>query len=742
MKFNDNTDALNAIRFINSTNRPVFLTGKAGTGKTTLLKFIVEHTHKSVIIAAPTGIAAINAGGVTLHSLFQLPFGAFIPSEVYNFTGNPDIQIHTRSQLLKKLQMNTSKRNMLRKVELLIIDEVSMLRADLLDAVDTILRHVRRRKSTPFGGVQVLFIGDMLQLPPVVKDAEQFILQQYYKSQFFFDAQVFSQYKPITIELSKIYRQTDKDFIKILNELRNNELSEASLHTLNNFYKPSFKQSEKDAYIFITTHNRKADDINNSRLKELTDPVYQFNPEIKGDFPDYLFPIEHTMQLKRGAQVMFLKNDYSGKGQYYNGKIGHIESLSKDTIKVGFKDGSESVWVEKYTWENKRFTLNKDSNEIEEKVLGTFTHYPLKLAWAVTVHKSQGLTFKQAIIDVSEAFAPGQIYVALSRLESLDGLVLSEPIDIAGPNQSERLLEFTNRKLNTTELETEYKSSAQSYMMECILDAFDFESVKWGLQNHIDSFDKDENRSSKQKYLQNIVDIQQIFTPLIEVSKSFQKQLQGIINSPSPDEQKLLERVTAAQQYFIPKFHDISKTIFQLISEIQNKSGIKKFVTELTDLELLFFSQVSRIEKALILIKALKEGTELSKTILQKQDSYIKRAIEKASTGTKSTTPVKTKEEKKPSHEISYEYLQKGFTPDQIAKERGMSKTTIETHLLHYVAQGILDARDFVEEEKIIKVIDTSLKLKSKSLKTIKDELGDSFSYTDIKFAIATLETE
>ena len=310
----------------------------------------------------------------------------------------------------------------------------------------------------------MLFIGDMLQLPPIVKDEEWNVLQQFYKSLYFFDALVFQQQKPITIELQRIYRQSDVDFVNILNNLRNNIITADDTRILNSYVKSDFAMNKNDSYIHITTHNRKADTINAAELQKLTTPSYFYEASITGDFPEHIYPIDITTEFKQGAQIMFLKNDYSGESQYYNGKIGVVHETTADKILVEFPETKTIVEVEKYTWEHKRFELHKTTGEIQEKIIGTFTHYPIKLAWAVTVHKSQGLTFAKAIIDVSDAFAPGQIYVALSRLESLDGLVLTTPIKENMPNQNARLLQFTNRKLNTQELENEYKNGVISYI--------------------------------------------------------------------------------------------------------------------------------------------------------------------------------------------------------------------------------------------------------------------------------------
>lgn len=382
-----------ASKFINQTNKNVFLTGKAGTGKTTFLKQIIQLTHKRAVIAAPTGIAAINAGGVTLHSLFQLPFGGFIP--VVGSNTRTDIRMNDPASMIRGMQMNDRKRKLLKSLDLLIIDEVSMLRADLLDAIDTVLRHVRR-KNLAFGGVQVLFIGDLLQLPPVVRDEEWNILRSFYKSIYFFDAQVLQREKPVYIELDKIYRQADDRFISLLNNLRNNSVTDDDVALLNGYYKPGFRSSEKDKYITLTTHNLKAETLNKEFLQQLKTRSRFFEADIEDEFSEGAYPVEKNLELKEGAQVMFVKNDPTGAQRFFNGKIAVISSITDDGIEVRFEDSTQPLPLERYTWENVKYVLDEATNEITEKIVGTFTQYPVKLAWAITVHKSQGLNIRQS----------------------------------------------------------------------------------------------------------------------------------------------------------------------------------------------------------------------------------------------------------------------------------------------------------------------------------------------------------
>jgi len=563
-QWNDKAAAM-ASRFVNSTNRHVFLTGKAGTGKTTFLHAISRSTHKNTIVAAPTGIAAINAQGVTLHSLFQLPFGAFIPSDHFEGEEAPTFQLNTPRTLTREMKMHGAKRNLLKKMELLIIDEVSMLRADLLDAIDAVLRRVRRRQE-PFGGVQILFIGDLQQLPPVVKDAERQVLAQYYPTMFFFSAQVLVENQPLYIELEKIYRQSDETFISVLNHLRDNQLTRQDVDTLNRHYQPGFSPDDADGYVYLTTHNYKADRTNREKLEKLPGITFKYQATVDGKFDEKVHPVDHVLALKKNAQVMFIKNDPSGEGQFFNGKIGKIADLTAKEIKVAFSDGTASVWVEKYTWENKRFALNKETGEIEEKIIGNFVHFPLKLAWAITVHKSQGLTFEKAIIDVGQAFAAGQVYVALSRLTSLDGLVLTSPFKHQGLKQEAALFEFANLKNDVKTLAQGLQGEATSYLRKEVMLTFDFTALKAELGYHVSTYTKDATRSEKQKHLEWAKTLQSDLKPIKQVGDKFIKQLDHIFykllqDGAVPDYSFLKERVCAAQKYFEPLLNESSQKI-------------------------------------------------------------------------------------------------------------------------------------------------------------------------------------
>ena len=421
-----------AFNYLENTGTNIFLTGKAGTGKTTFLKKLKETSPKRMIVVAPTGVAAINAGGVTIHSFFQLPFGPYIPgSEMAS--GQNKSYSHKFSR---------DKINIIRSMDLLVIDEVSMVRADLLDAISDMLRRYRDRNK-PFGGVQLLLIGDLQQLAPVAKEDEWNLLREHYASPFFFDSKALSESDYLCIELTQVYRQADDTFVRLLNNIRENRFDENTLHTLNQRYIPNFKPNDKAGYITLTTHNYQAQQINNRKLQELPGPAYTYKAEIKDDFPAYSYPTDEVLELKQDAQVMFVKNDSSGERRYYNGKIGRIVFISPSKIIVSDELGND-ITVDRETWTNVKYTIDENTKDITETIAGSFSQYPLKTAWAITIHKSQGLTFEHAIIDASAAFSHGQVYVALSRCKTLEGMVLSSPITRNAMISDEKILSYTS----------------------------------------------------------------------------------------------------------------------------------------------------------------------------------------------------------------------------------------------------------------------------------------------------------
>jgi hypothetical protein len=464
---------------VNHTAKNIFLTGKAGTGKTTFLKYIRENCPKQMVVVAPTGVAAINAGGVTIHSFFQLPFSPFIP-ETKGF--HPVEEVTNKHSLLSRLRLNSERRKIITELELLIIDEVSMVRCDVLDAIDLILRHVRHRHAERFGGVQVLFIGDMFQLPPVVKEQEWNLLRDYYRSPYFFDSYVMKEDPPLYIELAKIYRQTEENFIHLLNKIRNNEMDEEDLNALHQRFKPDFFSVSSDGYILLTTHNDKAREINTQELEKLPEKLFTYKAEVENEFPSTSFPAEEILQLKVGAQVMFIKNDTDKTKKYYNGKIGVISELEKDKIFVQCKDESEPIEVAKEKWENIRYAFDKSTRQVNEDVLGSFNQYPLRLAWAITIHKSQGLTFDKAVIDAGKAFAPGQVYVALSRCTNLEGMILHSRIRPHALCADDCIVQFTKNILPLEELQQELMAAKKAYQEKVFSSLFDFRKTLYEMK--------------------------------------------------------------------------------------------------------------------------------------------------------------------------------------------------------------------------------------------------------------------
>jgi hypothetical protein len=551
-----NYDATNemfriAADLINQSSRNIFLTGKAGTGKTTFLKYIKETCPKQMAVVAPTGVAAINAGGVTMHSFFQLPFGPFIPEAGSGF-GNNNEELSNRNSLIGRLKMTSEKKKIIRELELLIIDEISMVRCDMLDAVDTILRHIRRKHHERFGGMQVLFIGDMYQLPPVIKEAEWNYLREYYNSPFFFDSWVIKEDPPLYIEFNKIYRQSEEKFIRLLNQVRNNQIDEEGEELLMSRFQPSFRRKKNDGYIVLTTHNEKAKSINSNELINLTASVYSFEAEITGDFPESAFPADELLQLKAGAQVMFIKNDSEKIKRYFNGKIGAVTEIDNEKIVVKCEDDPDEIDVKKEKWENIRYTMNNSTRQQEEEVLGTFTQYPLRLAWAITIHKSQGLTFEKAIIDAGEAFAPGQVYVALSRCTTLDGVVLQSRIKQNGFFADERIVKFSQQISSANQLQQELAKSRKNYQLQILLELFGYKPVIAAM-DELKTYMALHSSSFNEEFKDWIKEVEEKINTLQIIAEKFQAQLKNLFASANDPESDVViqERIKAVAAYFV-----------------------------------------------------------------------------------------------------------------------------------------------------------------------------------------------
>ncbi len=541
-----------AIQLVNQSNRNIFLTGKAGTGKTTFLKYIRANCPKQMAVVAPTGVAAINAGGVTIHSFFQLPLAPFIPETKRAGFQNNDQEVSNKHSLLSRLRFNSDKKKVLQQLEILVIDEISMVRCDTLDAIDTVLRHIRQRPDERFGGVQLLFIGDMLQLPPVIKEQEWNLLSEYYSGQYFFDSKVLQEDPPLYIEFNKIYRQSDQQFIDLLNQVRNNELHEEGMKILESRFQPSFRRSKQDGYIVLTTHNNKASEINARELDSLNGKLFSYEAEVQDEFSDRAYPADEVLHLKIGAQVMFIRNDAAEKGKrYFNGKIGTISKLEADKIFVQCDDDPE-IEVQKEKWENIRYTLNKTTRQLDSDVLGSFTQFPLRLAWAITIHKSQGLTFEKAIIDAGAAFAPGQVYVALSRCTNLEGMVLQSRVNSSSLFSDPRIAAFSQRSATGGELQKELAVAKKLYQQTVLLSTFDF-AVAINTSKELLEYLLEYNSSFNPESLTWTEELLGKLDKLQETAKKFQAQLQFLFpQRESPEEnQPLQERIKAAATYFV-----------------------------------------------------------------------------------------------------------------------------------------------------------------------------------------------
>lgn len=598
--------------FAEFTDRNIYLTGKAGTGKTTFLHNLRTNSPKRMVIVAPTGVAAINAGGVTIHSFFQMPFGPISPVAIIN----ADEKSAYHPKFKKK------KIDLIRSMDLLVIDEISMVRCDLLDAIDQILRKYKNR-SLPFGGTQVLVIGDLQQLAPVVKNEDWAIIKEFYNTPFFFSSKIFQEANFLGIELKHIYRQKDANFIQILNEIRDDSLTQQSLDELNKRYIPNFKPAKEDGYINLNTHNKSADEINIIELKSLKNKEKSFTADISGTFPENSFPTQHKLVLKKDAQVMFIKNDPSFEKKYYNGKIGIITSIGKDTINIKCKGDSDEISVEKALWENVRYDIDEKTKDITRVVLGTFNQFPLRLAWAITVHKSQGLTFERAIIDVKAAFAHGQTYVALSRCKNLEGLVLSNKVSTSAVicdrtvNQFNKTLEENQPDRNVLQ------QSKTNFELTLLLTLFDFKQLNYHIQRCFVSLNDKEN-SVLGNLKDNISNLEQfIHDDLIIVANKFSAQLHRLINTNSNinDNSELQERIKKACTYFLEKVEKTVKATLTTSSfETENFAIEKEVTNRLTTINEIVNLKIDLLKSCINGFDVKQFMNDRAKAILKKPD--------------------------------------------------------------------------------------------------------------------------
>lgn len=633
-----------ALRFVNTTGRHIYLTGKAGTGKTTFLRSLPEHTYKLHIIVAPTGIAALNAGGTTIHSQFLLPFGMFIPDRNYADPPADNANWYTESVLARRHPLNSVRKQVLRSIDLLIIDEVSMLRADLLDAIDYRMRAARNNFAQRFGGVQLLLIGDLYQLPPVVKREEEHVLNQYYRTNWFFESTALQQDGFVYIELDKIFRQRDSRFIELLNNLRHNQPTSDDIHILNQFYRTPEQIRQLREVITLTTHNWKADDMNRRALEALPTPACYFDSIIEDDFPENMYPVSPRLALKVGAQIMFIRND-SEAGMYYNGKLATVTKISGDTVTVLMAGSDTHYTLQRALWENKKYKVAEETKDLVEEVTGTFSQYPVKLAWAITVHKSQGLTFDKAIIDVGAAFADGQVYVALSRLRSLDGLILRSRIDPSVVSTDGFIVSFDSFHNKPHELEDEIQRKQKTYLLELSHKTFDFQPLLKELSFVIRTAGADASiDDTSMTNIPNQISI--AITAELGNSAKYREQLHHLLASEKLD--NFVERLSKGMEYYQSLLFEQRKLLVRHIQIASAANRGRRYMNDLKDLDQLlghYWLQVSKVQ-------ALAEG------ILRRDDNFDLSSAQKANEQARATLmeimqqarPVKKTKKKKKKH--------------------------------------------------------------------------------------------
>jgi hypothetical protein len=811
------------LNFVNQTNQLIFLTGKAGTGKTTLLKYIKKNTFKQMSIVAPTGVAAINAGGSTIHSFFQFPFTPFLP----NIKENGEIDA-TKSNL-PALKYNSQRLAIFRNLELLVIDEISMVRADLLDQIDITLRQTRRKWNAPFGGVQVMFIGDMYQLPPVVQNEEWKFLGEIYQNPYFFESLVIRKHPPVYIELEKIYRQKEDTFINLLNKVRNNNLDNKSLQLLNSHYKQSISDVDYQNNITLTTHNRKADEINSRNLNALKEKSFSFKCKVEGNFSEKSFPADEVLVLKKGTRVMFLKNN--AEKNYYNGKIGVISFIDENKIKVKCDEDTAEIDVSKEVWTNISYKVDRKTKRIDEEILGTFSQYPLRLAWAITIHKSQGLTFDKLIIDAAESFSAGQVYVALSRCRSLKGLTLSTQIQPQSLMNDKHILGFSAGKHNLEQVNALFNSAQRDYMLTILFNIFDYQDILLSRKELASTL------ILHQKHIQNEGKIWSdaffsLFDSLNDVSLKFKNQLEMLTQTAANIEmdEKLQTRLQQAVKYFdmessklidsikncnirteskeaandlneilqrifegIFLKHSLLKTCekgFKLSEYIQLKLKISypdfkinvyatsknskvsadaKYPDLYRKLIMLRDTICNEDEKPIYLVANSKTLLEMTNFLPQNENQLLKISgfgnskvneygerfldiiktyiaehdIEPDSDYFEKKKDKKVKKEKVTTESSdtktqSFALLKQGLQPKEIAQKRGFALSTIEGHLIPFIASGEIDINTLVSKEKQQFILDALQNFDAKlGINPVKASLPNDISYSEIRYMIA-----
>ena len=711
--------------FVEHTGRSIFLTGKAGTGKTTFLKTVVEQSKKRTIVVAPTGVAAINAGGMTIHSFFQLPFTPYVPN----------------ARIQSKFDFGKEKRRIIASLDLLIIDEISMVRSDLLDAIDSVLRRYRDHYK-PFGGVQLLMIGDLQQLTPVVTPEDEALLKPYYDTPYFFGSKALQQIEYVTILLSQVFRQEDKAFLDVLNHIREAHPTTNDIATLNQRCQPTFIPKQGEGYIRLTTHNYLADNYNENELKKLPGHSYTFQAQIEGNFPEYSYPTSEVLTLKEGAQVMFVKNDPSGEHRYYNGRIGEIVEISESRVCVLCAGDAEGIEVEPLEWENAQYQLNPETRVIESKVQGTFRQLPLRLAWAITIHKSQGLTFERAIIDANLSFAPGQVYVALSRCKTLEGMVLSQPIEARAIIADKRVEDYIGHQEEAAQRSiSQLPQLKEEYYRFLMLELFDFHDI----------FYKEEHllRLMTEFFYHAFTDTTELHKRVLSNFSSqtmsvSEKWLQKIRQSPMEQlyTEEFQERVKRSAEWFESSIQEVFAQSIDLAAQIKsnNKQAMSRFTDALADV------RQSVLSRRFLLSKIADQGFSIPIYLHEKQYSLLDAIDEDKIKKPRKQRVKKEKPKKEPKEKtwnITLQLYKQGLKPDEIAKFRNLTVGTIIGHLARFLPTGEISLSELVppeHQDAILKVIQTIGKGETKT--AIKSLCPPEVTYQEIELVLEAQSLE
>ena len=705
--------------FVEHTGRSIFLTGKAGTGKTTFLKTVVEQSKKRTIVVAPTGVAAINAGGMTIHSFFQLPFTPYVPN----------------ARIQSKFDFGKEKRRIIASLDVLIIDEISMVRSDLLDAIDSVLRRYRDHYK-PFGGVQLLMIGDLQQLTPVVTPEDEALLKPYYDTPYFFGSKALQQIEYVTILLSQVFRQEDAAFLDVLNHIREAHPTTNDIAVLNQRCQPAFIPRQGEGYIRLTTHNYLADNYNENELRKLPAHSYTFQAQIEGNFPEYSYPTSEVLTLKEGAQVMFVKNDPTGEHRYFNGRIGEIVEISESHVCVLCAGDAEGIEVEPLEWENAQYQLNPETRVIETKIQGTFRQLPLRLAWAITIHKSQGLTFERAIIDANLSFAPGQVYVALSRCKTLEGMVLSAPIEARAIIADKRVEDYIGHQEEEAQKSiSQLPQLKEEYYRFLLLELFDFHDIFY-----------------KEEHLLRLMTefFYHCFTDTTELHKrvlsNFSSQTMSIsdkwlqkIRQSSMEQlhtEEFQERVKRSAEWFETSIQEVFAQSIELAAQIKsnNKQAMSRFTESLADV------RQAVLSRRFLLSKIADQGFSIPIYLHEKQYSLLDAIDEDKIKKPRKQRAKKEKPKKEPKEKtwnITYQLYKQGLKPDEISKFRNLTVGTIINHLARFLPTGEVSLSELVppeHQDAILKVIQTIGKGETKT--AIKSLCPPEVTYQEIELVL------